>query len=178
MFDASINQHVGHLVGETVKLAKWVLHILDQGGSLISLAKDRVGYVFSDPEAQMVALTEAERPIILTPREAAMLVCLYKRRLLNPSGRFDRAGRWYPSDDECCACCAPIRVPSGKWPYSMLHHCRSVNHVATRFGLNAKEIGREVNAIEAKYSQALLLDRGGRVISGQARGEAPGVWSS
>lgn len=52
-----------------------------------------------------------------------------KRRAVHPSGEFDGAGRWYPSDNERCACCADVRRPSRAYPYSYLTHCRTRKHV-------------------------------------------------
>lgn len=52
-----------------------------------------------------------------------------RARLAHPDGRFDRAGRWYPAESEWRACCARIRPPSRRWPYSLLLHCRTRRHV-------------------------------------------------
>jgi len=52
-----------------------------------------------------------------------------KSRASHPEGTFDRHGRWYPSESEECSCCRKIRVPSRRWPYSLLHHCRTRKHV-------------------------------------------------
>jgi hypothetical protein len=54
---------------------------------------------------------------------------LRRDRLTNPSGRFDHAGRWYPSVAERCACCASVRSPSHAYPYSLMTHCRTLKHV-------------------------------------------------
>jgi len=47
----------------------------------------------------------------------------------HPEGRFDKAGRWYPSEDEEQVCCSSIRRPSRAWPYFLMAHCRSLRHV-------------------------------------------------
>ena len=45
-----------------------------------------------------------------------------------PDGHFDRGGRWYPSEEERCACCEGIRSPSRAFPYSLLKHCSRKKH--------------------------------------------------
>lgn len=51
-------------------------------------------------------------------------------RLVDPDGKFDNGGRWYPSESEKCECCGYVRSPSRAWPYSYLLHCRTRKHVA------------------------------------------------
>ena len=48
----------------------------------------------------------------------------------HPDGYWDKAGRWYPSEDEEQECCSRIRGPSRAYPYSLMKHCRSREHVA------------------------------------------------
>ena len=52
-----------------------------------------------------------------------------KNRNEYPQGRYDKAGRWYPTDEEKCGCCGNIRSPSRSWPYSLRDHCRTKKHV-------------------------------------------------
>lgn len=58
-----------------------------------------------------------------------------KNRKVRPKGRFDNGGRWYPDTTEVQPCCRNIRTPSRAFPLSLLTHCRSANHVATKFGV-------------------------------------------
>lgn len=61
----------------------------------------------------------------------------------HPSGSFDRAGRWYASDEERASCCN-VRGPSRAFPYSQMVHCRTLKHIKTR--MTEKEGGfLEVN---------------------------------
>jgi hypothetical protein len=62
----------------------------------------------------------------------------------HPVGTFDRGGRWYPADEEWRNCCARIRTPSRSWPYSLLVHCRTVEHVAALYGVDVAELRRAV----------------------------------
>lgn len=56
-----------------------------------------------------------------------------KNRNSHPAGSFDRAKRWEPDAEEWCSCCASIRSPSKAFPYSLMTHCRSLEHVANLF---------------------------------------------
>lgn len=59
-----------------------------------------------------------------------------KARRTHPDGSFDKHGRWYPSSSERQACCDSIRSPSVSYPYSLMLHCRTVDHIARRHGLD------------------------------------------
>lgn len=63
-----------------------------------------------------------------------------KSRLVNPDGTFDNAGRWYPSDEEKCKCCQSVREPSARYPYSLIKHCRTTNHIANLYDVNVKDM--------------------------------------
>lgn len=63
-------------------------------------------------------------------------------RKSHPIGKFDNGNRWYPSEQEKCPCCANVRTPSRAWPYSYMTHCRTAEHVAHLYGVDAKDIKR------------------------------------
>ncbi len=63
-----------------------------------------------------------------------------KERSAHPDGSFDRASRWYPSDDEWQDCCAGIREPSRAWPYSLMVHCRTLVHVANLYDVDEADL--------------------------------------
>ena len=67
---------------------------------------------------------------------------LRKDRRSHPDGTFDSAGRWFPATEESCACCNGLRSPSKVYPYSLMVHCRTANHIAMRYGVEASEIRR------------------------------------
>ena len=69
-----------------------------------------------------------------------------KSRETHPDGEFDNQ-RWYPSEQEVQECCAYIRAPSLKWPYTLNKHCRSMQHVAARFECDLKFLRRRVREI-------------------------------
>jgi len=54
---------------------------------------------------------------------------LLKTRAINPSGTFDRAGRWYPiaANSDLVD---HLRAPSRAWPYSLMAGCRTRKFVA------------------------------------------------
>ena len=51
-------------------------------------------------------------------------------RSSHPAGNFDNQSRWYPAAAERQPCCDAIRSPSAAYPYSLMTHCRSVEHIA------------------------------------------------
>lgn len=65
-----------------------------------------------------------------------------KSRTAHPNGSFDSARRWYPSASEKCSNCDSIRSPSRSYPFSLMTHCRSVDHVAELFGVDPLELKR------------------------------------
>jgi hypothetical protein len=90
--------------------------------------------VVFDPDCDML-------PAPITDRygpEAVAAWRVYERRQLrreHPDGWFE-AGRWYPSPAEHRPCCDRIRRPSGRFPYSLMNHCRSAGHVGRRLGVD------------------------------------------
>ena len=65
-------------------------------------------------------------------RAAALHHLDLKERGAHPVGEFDKAGRWWPVTRY--ACCESIRTPSRAYPYSLITHCRTVEHVAHECG--------------------------------------------
>jgi len=63
-----------------------------------------------------------------------------QRRDRHPKGKFDSAGRWYPSNSEVRDCCERIRSPSRRWPYSLMLHCRTAKHVAALFNVSERTL--------------------------------------
>lgn len=49
-----------------------------------------------------------------------------RKRSINPDGRFDKAGRWYP--DKFTDSMDQIRSPSRGFPYSYMSHARTVEY--------------------------------------------------
>jgi len=78
-----------------------------------------------------------------------------RARLAHPAGSFDSGGRWYPADSEKRACCDSIRSPSRRWPWSLMRHCRSLEHCARLYAL-------EPETVRARYLQ---LKRAGKLPS-------------
>ena len=60
----------------------------------------------------------------------------------HPEGQFDNAMRWYPSNEEQQTCCRAIRTPSRAYPYSLMVHCRTAQHVANLCGVETSELRR------------------------------------
>ena len=94
----------------------------------------------------------------LTARlRAVALETLYRRyRISHPLGRTDNGGRWLPSDAERCDCCDGIREPSRSWPYSLMTHCRTADHMARSSGYTTTLIRWAMKRIESDWDQAGL----------------------
>jgi hypothetical protein len=75
----------------------------------------------------------------------------------HPHGKFDNGGRWFPSDFEERNCCAGIRQPSRSWPYSLMTHCRTMEHVANMYGVEIKLLRKAVAAARAEQTQSVLV---------------------
>ena len=69
-------------------------------------------------------------------------------RKTHPEGKKDRAGRWYPSEQEHQACCSAIRSPSRSWPWSLMTHCRTAAHVAELYQVPVGELRRVVRKLQ------------------------------
>lgn len=80
-------------------------------------------------------------------------------RRVNPKGRFDRAGRWYPNTEEDCdgdgSC---VRGPSRAYPYSYMTRCRTKAHVKALVlaGLAGKPVPCDVHAALRAYEARLI----------------------
>jgi len=66
-------------------------------------------------------------------RAAAQRYIDLKARRVHPDGEFDRAKRFYLSEEESHECCSKIKPPSRNFPFSYMLHARTMTHVATAF---------------------------------------------
>lgn len=69
-------------------------------------------------------------------------------RSAHPDGKTDKGGRWYPSESERCSCCSNVRSPSRAFPWSYMTHCRTAQHVANLFGVNASDLRKEARRLD------------------------------
>jgi len=76
--------------------------------------------------------------------EAAKEYVARRDRIIHPDGSFDKAGRWYPTDEETQECCEGIRSPSRAYPYSYMVHCRTIQHVAHLYGVTTADLKKIV----------------------------------
>ena len=68
-----------------------------------------------------------------------------KDRRRHPVGKYDGGGRWYPAQEH--ACCTGIRGPSRAYPYSLMTHCRTAQHVAAEYGVEKAAMKKAAKAI-------------------------------
>lgn len=92
----------------------------------------------------------------MTVEQAAKLFVDRQDRVSHPDGKSDNGGRWIPSNDEWCSCCAAIRYPSRSWPWSLMVHCRTAEHVAALTGVPAADIRREARQIRKAREQVAV----------------------
>ncbi len=76
--------------------------------------------------------TEPTEAVLAAAREYHLL----KTRAINPVGAFDKGGRWYPSKPCSCA----VRAPSRAYPYSLMLHMRTAEHVAETHGVARRDV--------------------------------------
>ena len=88
---------------------------------------------------------------------AAVLYIKRRGRDEHPSGTFDSAGRWEPTDNESQDCCDSIRSPSRAFPYSYMTHCRTVKHVATLLNADEKVVRKRVKELEKHRSELDII---------------------
>lgn len=113
-----------------------------QNGNYVAVQQKTV--LVEDEASEAQSLTKTEKTLY-----AAQVFILRRDRKANPEGWFDRAGRWYPSDDESCLCCCALRDPTRRWPYSLMLHCRTAKHVARLIGVGVKDLQCATKAMDA-----------------------------
>jgi len=86
--------------------------------------------------------------------EEALATYIARRdRQDHPDGKFDNAGRWYPSATERRECCDEVRGPSRAYPYSFLKHCRSLRHCAKLYGVGEGELRAALRQAEPAWRE-------------------------
>jgi hypothetical protein len=75
-------------------------------------------------------------------------------RLINPEGKFDNAGRWYPSAREDAGdVIGQVRSPSRAYPYSYMQRARTRKHVAVLADVQPEYFAQLVREAEAAMSR-------------------------
>ena len=70
-----------------------------------------------------------------------------KARRSHPKGGQKSCGKWWPDEDERCGWCASIREPSCAYPWSLMHHCRTAEHLADRMDVDPSDVRRRAREI-------------------------------
>ena len=83
--------------------------------------------------------------------DAAQQFIARRDRLEHPGGEIDNAKRFWPADDERCACCDSIRSPSRAYPWSYMTHCRTAEHVAALHDVDAKAVRAVARELDHDY---------------------------
>lgn len=103
--------------------------------------------------AQDIAALEAE-----LCEKAAREYISRKNRDSDPDGYVDNGGRWYPDEEERCSYCSLISRPSRSYPYSILAHCRTADHIASKY--SNRHPGTYVDAKEVRRIARRLVKEG------------------
>lgn len=101
------------------------------------------------------------RPPASSPLATALRDYLDRRDgRTRPAGSRDSKSRWTPSADERRDCCSTIRRPSAAYPFSLLDHCRSAEHVAALHGVDASKLRGAARSVRAmlRVDPALALE--------------------
>jgi len=94
-----------------------------------------------------------------TVEDAVLLYLLRDARILDPSGYFDKAGRWYADENEELQCCKR-HYPSRKRPYQMTKHCRTLDHITNLLQVGYAAANRLLRTPEWRVIRKILnLDR-------------------
>lgn len=75
-------------------------------------------------------------------------------RTAHPAGRTDNGGRWYPAENEKCTCCNMVRSPSREWPWSLMVHCRTTEHIANLYEVDVKELRSAIRTAKKQLQPA------------------------
>lgn len=68
-----------------------------------------------------------------------------QNRRTNPWGEFDKAGRFYLDDAEEQKCCFSVSSPTKRFPYSLMKHARSAEHIANKHNVPKIDLVRMYN---------------------------------
>lgn len=96
-----------------------------------------------------------------TLEQAARIFIARRDRTAHPTGKFDNADRWYPSEAETCDCCSAVRSPSRAHPFSYMVHCRTMKHVANLYGVSVADLRNEVRRLDPESAPATPTREGG-----------------
>ena len=94
-----------------------------------------------------------------TVEDAVLLYLLRDARILDPSGYFDKAGRWYADENEELPCCKR-HYPSRRRLYRMNIHCRTLVHITNLLQVDYAAANRLLRTPEWRVIRKILqLDK-------------------
>jgi hypothetical protein len=103
--------------------------------------------------------TASRRPLVLA--DAVQIYLDRQARRSHPAGRSVRSTSqaWYPTAEEHCACCDSIRTPSRAYPWSLMTHCRTAEHIAHLYGLSLDDLQAAIRRAEDRGGDEAKLYR-------------------
>lgn len=155
------------LISDAVELRKTVLHemihahhaaigdpcaqsINDPHGAAFAAEIRRLEEAGEDMAGELeYAICQTDDQESLT--RAAKLVLTRRNRDSNPEGYYDNS-KWFPSVSERQLCCADIRDPSRKYPFSLLKHCSTITHVSRLLGVDSVALRKRIRQLKKEQS--------------------------
>ncbi len=106
------------------------------------------------PIKKLKKLTKKQHTAAAALTAAAVEFIDLQNRTTHPAGTFDNARRFYPA--ETFECCAGIRTPSAAYPFSLMVHARTADHIANKYKVEPSEI-RKLKKVLSKNEETLNL---------------------
>ena len=124
-------------------------------------ARQRVQRDYQRATRRLVNACRSRFYATTTLEQAARTFIARRDRTAHPTGKFDKGGRWYPSEAETCDCCSSVRSPSRAHPFSYMVHCRTMKHVANLYGVSVADLRKEVARLDPDSAPAKPSREGG-----------------
>ncbi len=80
----------------------------------------------------------------LTLRDIAIEQVKRLKRERHPDGFFNEDGIYKLTDEEYCICCKKQYASTKIYPHRLSTHARTIQHVANRYGVDAKVLRKEI----------------------------------
>lgn len=81
---------------------------------------------------------------IETLRDVAVEVVKRLKHERHPDGFFLKSGVYRLTSEEYCICCKKHHFADEKYPHMLSSHARTIEHVANRYGVDAKALRKEI----------------------------------
>jgi len=101
--------------------------------------------------------------MMYTIEDAVLLYILRDERVLDPSGGFDKHGRWWADEETEEQPCCKRHYPSRRRPYRMIKHCRTLGHITDLLEVDYAAANRLLRSPEWRVVRKILQLSGNRI---------------